>query len=578
MRRVRRRPPPTRMWVLPMLLIGLVSCAYYNTFFLAKKNFRAAEESVAKSETDKLPSNAEGSYQNAIAQCRKLLKRYPKSRWADDAIYLMAASYFGKGDYDSALVRLADLAKLYPKNSFGAEALFLSGMCEIKRHNYEQGQACFDRVLTEYPGFQGRDKILFARAEMASSRRDARGAIRDYEELVRAYPKSPRVEDALRHIGEIHFEAGRFDSASLAFGRLLSTARDEGKRIDAAIQQSQALIRLDRGVDALDVVRKATPRQSKSAQSSGAPAQNQAGTEETARLLLQEAAALAHLGRTTEALATLNSVVEQYKTSSYAIEAQFQIGYTYETLLDSLDAARTAYDKVNTLSARSVFKDQATQRATALKSISDLEKQAASGDAAKEARAAAALRIGEILLLDRNLVDEAIAQYKKVEAEFPDTRVAPRASYALAYIRWKMQADTLGAQQAFRDLVARYPASVQARGAIALLDSQKADTSGLYALLQAVAPDTAGATQPVEGPPDSLIAGPDTTGAVVDTLAGPYPGGRPAPFSGEGAPPPEVADSLRDVIEAGRDRVPRLPREEPGPPLPPGPEPHRKAP
>jgi TolA-binding protein len=205
---------------------------------------------------------------------------------------------------------------------------------------------------------------------------------------------------------------------------------------------------------------------------------------------MQEAAALNHLGRHDEAIASLQDVTNRFRTSSLAVEAQFQIGYTYETLLDSPEEARAAYEKVSTLPGRSIFKQQAMQRADALRSIAELEEEAGSGDAALEARADAAFRIAEILYLDRELLDEAIAEYEEVESQFSETRAAPRAAYALAYIRWKETGDSTQAQDMFRELVAQYPASPQARDAIDLLASQQADTSGLRELLVTPEPDT----------------------------------------------------------------------------------------
>ena len=96
-------------WLGILLLFGLVSCAYFNTFFVAKKSFNEAEELVRLNTKETLPTEARRNYGTAIKQCKKVLDRHGNSKWADDATYLMAASYYGIGDYDSALMSLADL-------------------------------------------------------------------------------------------------------------------------------------------------------------------------------------------------------------------------------------------------------------------------------------------------------------------------------------------------------------------------------------------------------------------------------------------------------------------------------------
>jgi TolA-binding protein len=554
---------------VPLLLVAATGCAYFNTFYLGRKNFRLAEASVAKNRTDKVPSDAVRAYEIAIAQSRKVLLNHPKSRWADDAIYVMSSSYYGKGDYDSAMIHVGDLEKLYPKSDLIPEGIHLSGLIEWKRRNYDEATTHLNRVLADYPKYKKRDDVIFALGNVAADRHDRPGAIAEYMRLARTYPKSRRVQDALQRSGEIYLDEGKYDSASVAFGRLLPKIRDDSKRIEIAVLQAQALTRLGRGEESLTLVRGLIPKEAtvplapvamqttnppgtnvdvsgqptdpdapnynfadRTAEERASGAANQqsqasravppppANADDLARLRLQEASALNQLGQTAQAIAVLEDVTTRYQSSNYAVEAQFQIGYTYETLLDSLEAARAAYERVGSLPGRSVFKEQALQRADALKSQIQLEKQAQAGDAATEARAAAALRIAEILLLDRDRVDEALVQYRKVEEEFPDSRVAARAGYARAYIQWKRQADSLGAQREFRDLVARYPATTVARSAIRLLAAQGADTSGLHLLLRAVVPDT------IPAPPDSLVAPADSSaaipvGAPADSMMGP---------------------------------------------------------
>ena len=589
--------------ILPgALLLGLASCAYYNTFYLAKKDFRAAEESVAKSGTDKLPSDAKANYDIAIRQSKKVIVLHSKSRWVDDAIYLMGASYFGKGEYDSSLASIGLLLSRFPKTHFRPDALFLTGMCYTKQHEYEQASAFLDSVLVRYPKYEKLDQVLFTLGESAATRRDRNRAIRWYEQVARDYPKSRYTIPAMRRVGELYFEASRYDSASIAYGAMLSASKESKDRIEAGVLQAQTLVRLGKAEEALTLLRDleppeavaptATPEPASSSTSGDHTGEGQTSTtppvtpppaaaqtvsadvgDQIARLRLGEAAALSKLQQNEEALRLLRDVVQRFNQSNYAVEAQFQIGYTYETLMDSLEAARSAYDKAGQLTGRSVFKDQAAARSKALQAQIELEKKAGEGDAQAEQRAAAALRVAEILLLDRELVDAAVARYQAVEKEYPDSRSAPRAAYALAYVRWTKQGDSLGAQEQFRDLVKRYPSSLAARGAIAILAAQRADTAGLAGLLSAVVPEST-ATLP-EGSP-SLS---DSTSSPADTTS--MPGLTPGMGSLQGSSEGKVGaprDSARVRDES--DRLPRKgsrssssrsgPPEEEGPPAPQG--------
>ncbi len=589
--------------ILPgVLLLGLASCAYYNTFYLAKKNFRAAEESVAKSGTDKLPSDAKANYEVAIRQSKKVIVLHSKSRWVDDAIYLMGASYFGKGDYDSSLASIRLLLSRFPNTRFRPDALFLTGMCYTKQREYEQASKFLDSVLVRYPKYEKLDQVLFTMAESAATRRDRNRAIRWYEQVARDYPKSRYTIPAMRRVGELYFEASRYDSASVAYGAMLAASKENKDRIEAGVLKAQTLVRLGKAEEALTLLRDLEPPEAVAPTATPTPVipstsgdhtgEGQSGTtppvttppaaaqtlsadlgDQIARLRLGEASALNKLQQNEEALRLLRDVVQRFNQSNYAVEAQFQIGYTYETLMDSLEAARNAYDKVAPLAGRSVFKDQAAARSKALQAQIELEKQAGEGDAQAEQRAAAALRVAEILLLDRELVDEAVARYQAVEKEYPESRSAPRAAYALAYVRWTKQGDSLGAQGQFRDLVKRYPSSLAARGAIAILAAQRADTAGLAGLLSAVIPEsTATLSEGSPSPSDSTSSPADTTSS-----AGSSRGMGPSPVGSQG----EVGapgDSAR--VRGADDRLSRRgrrssslpsgPPEEEGPPAPQG--------
>ncbi len=572
--------------IVPILLLGIASCAYYNTFYVAKKSYNAAEKSVRASETDKLPSDARRNYEKTIRQCKKVLDRHPGSRWSDDAVYLMAASYHGIGEYDSALIRLDQLALEFPESDLRVDGLFLEGMTQTKLRNFDSATSFFDQIIEEYPDYGRRDEILFVLAETSTTLREKTQAIGYYDELTRDYPQSPMAEKALKKVGELHFEAGDYDSASIFFERLLSVARDERKEIEAAVLLAQSLIRLDRAEEALELLGRVEPEEAQ--QDPTQAARRREGlADDVGAIRMQQAAALNRLGRNDEAISKLQEVTERYSASSVAVEAQFQIGYTYETELDSLAQASTAYEKASAMPGRSIFKEQASQRAAALKSIAELQQEEGSGDAALEARADAALRIAEILLLDRELAEEAKVKYREIEEQFPESRAAPRAGYALAYVQWKTEGDSLGAQQAFRDLVPRYPRSTQARDAIDLLVTQGADTSGLRALLVTPAPETTAVEV------DSLLSGEwgpadSTRGVDFDSLAASEREGWERPpidsvavaTASDSAATESEADTFRqtdspDSVFPPVDRLPHEPRvrgetEESGSPSQPG--------
>ena len=73
-------------WVVAVAALALLasSCAYYNTYYLARKYYLAATEGLPYP-IDKTNGAQAGNYQKAVDFSKKVVTDYPKSKWADDA-------------------------------------------------------------------------------------------------------------------------------------------------------------------------------------------------------------------------------------------------------------------------------------------------------------------------------------------------------------------------------------------------------------------------------------------------------------------------------------------------------------
>ena len=89
-----------------ILLVAASGCAYYTTFYLARKYYREGARAQERSLTDEPSPEAATKYDLVIRQCTKLLTDYPKSKWVDDASYMLGAALYGKRDYVAAIKRL----------------------------------------------------------------------------------------------------------------------------------------------------------------------------------------------------------------------------------------------------------------------------------------------------------------------------------------------------------------------------------------------------------------------------------------------------------------------------------------
>ena len=100
-RRTRRRPV-LRAGLVVALSLLLGGCAYFNTFYHAKKYYAQGERArIAAEKKGQIAANNE-AYKKCIDKCKRLIETYPDSKWQDDAHLLMAKAAYGRQDYLSA--------------------------------------------------------------------------------------------------------------------------------------------------------------------------------------------------------------------------------------------------------------------------------------------------------------------------------------------------------------------------------------------------------------------------------------------------------------------------------------------
>lgn len=468
-----------RIWragLLVALTVGLPACAYFNTFYYAKKHYAKAQRLEQESKTERLSPEAVKLYDKAIEKAAKVIFEHGGGWRAgiDDALLLMGACYFGKRDYETAIGKFDELLDNYPDSPHAAEALFYKGRCYHELRNHTAGNEVFDRLLDRYPDFERRDEILLISAREYETAGDDAGALRQYARLLVEFRHSRHRGEALARVGGIHFDEGRYDSALVAYEELARTTRDDTEYIEAQLDAGACLTRMGRPEEALSLYERILPSE---------PERN----ELAARVWLAMADAENRSGRHDRALEDLGYVISYYESRPEGTEAQFQIGYTNEVYLEDYEAARTAYQAAAASRSRSVFKDQAARRLQNLDYLVRMKAEGDSLDTDRNDRAQAALRVAEFTLFENQDRAGALTLYADIARSFPESPAALRAAYAQAWIYSEHpELDTLGLARDLLLSLAAKPETPQAGGAVELLASAGEPESLLAPLRAAV--------------------------------------------------------------------------------------------
>ena len=442
------------------LLLGTTDCAYFNTFYHAKKAYAKAEQLQHDAKSDKLAPAAVREYERAIEKCAKVIVEHGGGWKAgiDQALFLMGASYYGKREYETSIKKFNELLLNYPDTDLADDALFYTGLCYHEMRNQGTAKRIFDRLLEKYPEFKRRDEIYLTLAAGLESQGDDRAALTAYRAMLREFSKSKRREDALERIAEISFEDEAFDSALQAYEDLVQITQDDERYFRAQLRIGACFVQMGEHERALRTYEKILPNEPER-------------TDQGGQVWLAMADAENRRGNHEKAIESLELVSENFKNKPLALQANFSLGYTHEVYVEDYPAARAAYEEAINARGASVFKDQAARRLENLGYLEELqaaEAEDAEGQQRKR-RAEAAFKRAEFTYFETGDVLAALEQYRLAEEDFRTSEIAPRAAYARGFIYYTELDSLAKGLREFTDVVERYPASPQAERAFTYL-------------------------------------------------------------------------------------------------------------
>lgn len=81
-----------------------------------------------------------------------LMKTYPESVYADNALYLCGQLAYEQGDYQLAGQYMDRVLRLYPKGNKSVSALFAKAIIEKKQSRFGQAKRLLEQLRDQYPG------------------------------------------------------------------------------------------------------------------------------------------------------------------------------------------------------------------------------------------------------------------------------------------------------------------------------------------------------------------------------------------------------------------------------------------
>lgn len=454
---------PGKRVFLPVLSLGIASCAYFNTFYNAQQYFRDAEREIHKADEGVPPNQkALDALEKTVQKSTRVVEEYPGSRWWDDALLLRGKAHYHRGEYALAEASFERLIAEAMGSSLVPEARLWALRCQWKLGYPEIALAGLKEVLDE----EGKSRL---------SRRDRAAG---HEWMAELYLEEDQVDSAVHHyvrssrylrdarersriylkIADLAYRRSRFSQALEYYGKVIRVADQPGP-LERAHLQVVKIARMQgqwdeatRQIQALLSEKKLTGIQPE--------------------LHLELARLYEVQDRKKEAMDRYRRITEEFPRTDASAEAYFRLGMlTVETWGD-YENSRTFFSRVEKENRFSEFVDPARAKVKeidavlsvlgALKAMEESQLPSESSETVPdtvnlpESYADNLYAYGELLAFHFDQPDSGIRVFEDLVNRFPGAAQRPRALYALTHL-YREKGDDERARVFARKLMTEYP-------------------------------------------------------------------------------------------------------------------------
>ncbi len=205
-----------RRLLVPIALL-LAGCAYFNTFYYAKKYYTDAEAARVKSPEGKPNPQALDLYQKSMQKCAKVLTDHDGSRWVDDALLLMGKCALARGEYGTAIRTFEELREFYPKSDLAREARYHVAVARLEDGDVAIAAQTFGEVLEDPKARRHHPSAQYHLGLARLRLGDSTAAVSTFEEFLSAHAKDPWARKAAETIAEVELARGAPERARRAY-------------------------------------------------------------------------------------------------------------------------------------------------------------------------------------------------------------------------------------------------------------------------------------------------------------------------------------------------------------------------
>ena len=460
---MRRKYRPIGLSILCFsLFIG--SCAYFNTFYNAKKYFREAEKIRKEKEGESVPISAMDKYGKTMEKCEKVLSEFPESKFRIDAMLLMSKARYYRKEYDVALTDLGMVIST-GKPDLAEEASYWRALCKWKKGSPKTAIDELTLLLERTHVRSIQANCHLSLSEIANELKNSEMSLMHLEEAAVLTRDRSQRSVIYNRIAEKAFKQKNYDMAKKAYEKVISNSLSKDK-IEHAHLQVLTILRLMGEHRTASRKIKAMIRDDKF--------NKIAGDLELELVKLYRAQ-----GEKEEIETRLESITNTYQRSKVSAQAYYMLGEIYTAEKWDLMKAKEYFEQVKKEFSKSIYSPFAKSKISAidiyLQAEQDLETHLAavknvpdSGNVGNDSLKSIAIpersmeelyyQLADVELFRFNRNEEGILYMEKIISDYPGSPFHPKAMFTLYFV-YENNGDSLKAKHTKNELIKSHPNS-----------------------------------------------------------------------------------------------------------------------
>lgn len=206
-------------------------------------------------------SGIQRSYTEALSQLEQVIKNYPESRFADEALFQRGQFFFEQGNYGNAASEFSRLISSYPSSKFVPYAYMRRAASYYNLKDYNKTSADYITVIDKYSGHPAANDVLLPLQEALN----LAGRSADFDQYISKFKSSN--PDA-KGIESVEFESAKnlyfnqtYDRAIVSLGNYINNYPQSPRLTEAKYYRAESYYRIKDNGKALAILYEIAPEQ-----------------------------------------------------------------------------------------------------------------------------------------------------------------------------------------------------------------------------------------------------------------------------------------------------------------------------